>query len=124
MNIKNAVRMLLKAGSHVNIDGRDFVGGRSVVINNGEVWVDGVKQDGTLVGPVSITVHGDVDLIDGPAAKVEVAGSCGSVKTMSGDVRCGNVAGDVGTMSGDVTCGKVGGNIKTMSGDISGRAHL
>lgn len=124
MNVKRMIRMLLKIGSRVNIDGRDFTGGRTVVINDNEVWIDGVKQDGTLTGPVSITVHGDVDLIDGPAAQVEVAGTCGTVKTMSGDVRCGNVAGDVGTMSGDVTCGKVSGNVKTMSGDIRGRAHL
>lgn len=117
------IRMLMKSISKINIDGRDF-SGRNVVINNDEVWIDGVKQEGTLTGPVSVTVHGDVELIDGPVAQVEVAGTCGFVKTMSGDVRCGNVAGDVGTMSGDVTCGKVGGNVKTMSGDINGRARL
>jgi DUF4097 and DUF4098 domain-containing protein YvlB len=121
MSMSRKIRLLLSGGSRVNIDGRDFTGGRNVMINDNEVWIDGVKQDGTLTGPVSITVHGDVQSIDGPATSVEVAGTCGTVKTMSGDVRCGNVAGDVGTMSGDVTCGDISGNVKTMSGDITGR---
>jgi DUF4097 and DUF4098 domain-containing protein YvlB len=121
MSMSRKIRLLLSGGSRVNIDGRDFTGGRNVVIKDNEVWIDGVKQHGTLTGPVSVTVHGDVLSIDGPATSVEVAGTCGTVKTMSGDVRCGDVTGDVGTMSGDITCGNVRGNVKTISGDIIGR---
>lgn len=113
----------MRGNGRINIDGRDFVG-HNVTIKGDRVIVDGVEQDGSLVGPVSVTVHGDVEALDGGFAEVTVTGSCGSVKTMSGDVRCGDVTGDVGTMSGDVTCGKVAGNVKTMSGDINGRAHL
>lgn len=116
LNIKSS-------GSRVTIDGRDFVG-RSITINGDKVVVDGVEQSGSLVGPISIEVHGNCEQLDTTSGSVTVSGSCGRVKTMSGDVRCGDVTGDIGTMSGDVTCGKVGGNVKTMSGDINGRAHL
>jgi DUF4097 and DUF4098 domain-containing protein YvlB len=105
------------AGTRVNIDGRDLVG-RSIVINGDKVTVDGVEQPGSLVGPVSVTVYGNVESLDGAMASVGVSGSCGAVKTMSGDVRCGDVSGDVSTMSGDVTCGRIGGAVKTRSGDI------
>ena len=47
-------------------------------------------------------------------------GTVGRVKTMSGDVHCGDVTGDVSTMSGDVTCGSIAGSAQTMSGDITG----
>jgi hypothetical protein len=112
--------MLMKVSGSVSIDGRDFVG-RNITIRGEKVVIDGVEQDGSLVGPVSIVLYGDAELIDGPASSVTVTGKCGHVKTMSGDVRCGDVAGSVSTMSGDVTCGNIGGNVKTMSGDISHR---
>ena len=106
-----------KVQGRVNIDGRDFMG-RSISIDGDTVIVDGVLQGDTLVGPVSVTVHGDAERIETISGSVEVAGACGSVKTMSGDVRCGNVSGSVDTMSGDVTCGPIGGSVKSMSGDI------
>lgn len=118
--MKRLINTVLKSSGRITIDGRDFVG-RSVVINGDEVIIDGVKQDGSLIGPVSITVHGDVESIDGPSSDVTVSGSAGQVKTMSGDVRCGDVSGSVSTMSGDVTCGAIGGSVSTMSGDIRGR---
>lgn len=116
--MRQIIKTVLKQSGRITIDGRDFVG-RSVVINGDKVTIDGVEQEGSLVGPVSVTAHGDVEVIDGPVGSVTVSGSCGQVKTMSGDVRCGDVTGSVQTMSGDVTSGKIGGNVKTMSGDIS-----
>ena len=104
-------------GSSITIDGRTFTG-RSVSINGDKVIIDGVEQEGTLVGPISVTVNGNAESVENGSGKVEVTGSVGRVKTMSGDVRCGDVQGDVGTMSGDVTCGAISGNVKTMSGDI------
>lgn len=106
-------------GSSVTIDGRTF-SGRSISINGDKVVIDGVEQDGTLVGPISVVVNGNVESVETGSGKVEVSGTVGRVKTMSGDVRCGNVSGDVGTMSGDVTCGAISGSAKTMSGDIIG----
>ena len=44
------------------------------------------------------------------------------IKTMSGDVEIhGDVNGDVKTMSGDVDCGNVAGDVSSMSGDIKRR---
>lgn len=106
-------------GSSVTIDGRTFKG-RSISINGDKVVIDGVEQEGTLVGPVSVVVNGNADSVETGSGKVEITGSAGRVKTMSGDVRCGDVHGDVGTMSGDVTCSSITGNVKTMSGDIIG----
>lgn len=101
----------------VTIDGRSF-SGRSISIVGNKVVIDGVEQDGELVGPVSVVVNGNVESIDNGSGRVEVTGSAGRIKTMSGDVHCGAVTGDVGTMSGDVTCGHISGSVKTMSGDI------
>lgn len=108
-----------KGNGSVTIDGRSF-SGRSISIDGDLVIVDGVVQEGSLVGPVSIAVVGEIERLETTSGKVEVNGSCGQVKTMSGDVRCNDVHGDVGTMSGDVTCNTIAGNVKTMSGDIIG----
>lgn len=116
--MKDIFRSILKAGSSINIDGRSF-SGKSVTITGDQVYVDGVLQDGKLVGPISITITGDVQSLDCAAATVEVIGNAGKVTTMSGDVNVGvSVTGDVETMSGSVTCGDVGGDVETMSGSI------
>ncbi len=106
-----------KSTGRVNIDGRDLVG-RSIVINGDKVTVDGVEEPGSLVGPIYITVTGDVAYLDATSGNVEVTGACDSIATMSGNVHCGNVTGNVDTMSGSVTCGAVGGDISTLSGSI------
>jgi hypothetical protein len=91
-------------GSRVWINSREFnVGGSITIDRDGTVTVDGVAQDGKLVGPVDVMVHGNVDHVETTSGRVEVSGQVGSITTMSGDVRCGNVTGSVFTMSGDVT---------------------
>lgn len=101
------------------VDGREFRG-NSVTITNGKVTVDGVAQDGELVGDINITVHGDVERLENSAGTVK-ANNVGSIATQSGDVNCGAVNGSVQTMSGDVDCGNIGGSVSTMSGDIEHR---
>lgn len=108
------------SGSSVTIDGKTFTG-RNVSILGNKVVIDGVEQPGELVGPVSVTVNGNAELVESGSGRIDVAVSAGRVKTMSGDVQCGDVTGDVGTMSGDVTCGSIGGSVKTMSGNIRHR---
>lgn len=116
--MKDIFKALLKSGSSINIDGRSF-SGLSVTINGDQVFVDGVLQDGKLVGPISITITGDVQSLECQSGTVEVIGSAGKVTTMSGSVSVGvAVTGDVETMSGSVTCGDVGGSVETMSGSI------
>lgn len=95
----------------VVIDGREFHG-NSVTISNGKVTVDGVVQDGELSGPITVTVHGDVQSLENHSGNV-TANNLGEVNTGSGDVKCGNVSGSIRTGSGYVECGTVGGNIRT-----------
>lgn len=101
------------------IDGREFRG-NNVTINNGKVTVDGVVQDGELSGPITVTVHGDVQYLENHSGNV-TAQNVGEINTGSGDVKCGNVSGSIRTGSGDVECGTVGGNIRTGSGDVRHR---
>lgn len=110
----------MKSCGRIVIDGREFRG-KNISITGKKVIVDGVEQDGELIGDVKIDIHGDVEKIDSGSGSVTVSGSCGTVQTMSGDVECGNVSGNVKTMSGDVTCGSIGGSVSTMSGDIRHR---
>ncbi|MEL7440909.1 MAG: hypothetical protein AAGJ58_20680 [Pseudomonadota bacterium] len=105
----------MKNGS-VTIDGKTF-NGSNISISNNKVIVDGVVQGGELVGDVNVVVHGDVDQLTNTSGKVE-AKSVGNVKTVSGDVSCGNVSGSVQTVSGDVNCGDIKGSVKTVSGDV------
>jgi len=120
MKLNKILKMIMGSkGANVNIDGRDFSASKDIVINGQNVWVDGVKQEGTLIGDVKIIVNGDVEVIDGAVASVEVTGECHTVKTMSGSVSCGDVKGNVSTMSGSVRCGEIGGSVSTMSGNIN-----
>lgn len=107
-----------KGRSRVTIDGRDFVGNNVVINSDGQVIVDGVAQSGSLVGPVTVEIHGDTDKVEVAAGSVSVTGSCSSAKTQSGDITCGDVTGSVSSMSGDIRCKHVAGSCKTMSGDI------
>lgn len=111
------VRMI---GGSITIDGKTF-SGRSVSINGDQVIVDGVVQQGTLVGPVSVVVNGNVEKLEMSNGDVEVSGEVGSIRTSTGDVMCRDVKGDVITSTGDVTCGSVGGGVKTSTGDINHR---
>lgn len=100
----------------------NVVAGRNIVISNGRVIVDGRPVD-TNDKQISIVVEGSIETLTVDVCQhIEVRGAItGSVKTQSGDVRCGNVGGSVSTMSGDVDCGQVGGSVSTMSGDIRSR---
>lgn len=93
--------------------------GSSVIINDGKVIIDGKEANTANHKTINITVTGDVTSINADhCAKIEVKGNAGSIKTMSGDVKCGNVTGSVSSMSGDISCKQIQWNASTMSGDI------
>jgi len=107
--------------SIITINGKVYHG-NSVSVTGNQVIIDGVKQDIPDEKNVTISIEGDVNMLSVDTCnKVSVTGTVGTLKTMSGDVKCGDVEGDVKTMSGDVKCKSVAGKIKTMSGDISKR---
>lgn len=107
-------------GQSVTIDGRTF-SGQSIQINGDQVVVDGVVQQGSLVGPITVTVNGDCESVENGNGDVTVTGSAGSVRTSTGGVRCAAVSGDVTTSVGNVNCGDVGGSVRTSVGNISYR---
>jgi hypothetical protein len=105
----------------VNINGRIF-SGKSVIVKNGKVFVDGnsVAADEK---EIKIEVTGNIETLTVDYCKdLKVTGDVSKVKTMSGDVTIGGeVKGDVRTMSGDVRCGNIAGKVKTMSGNIKNK---
>ncbi len=107
----------------VVINGVTIIGGRSIVVRNGRIMVDG-KDVTPDAKEINISVAGNVDRLEADACqKITVTGNVGNVATQSGDVDVGgNVNGSVQTMSGDVDCaGSIGGSASTMSGDIKHR---
>lgn len=107
--------------SNITINGKSYRGNSVSIIGN-QVIIDGVKQDMPDEKNIIISIEGNVDTLSVDACnKITVSGTVKTLKTMSGDVKCGDVEGDIKTMSGDVKCKSVSGKIKTMSGDISKR---
>ncbi|MGL4353037.1 MAG: hypothetical protein ACRCTP_03725 [Aeromonas popoffii] len=100
----------------VEINGRSF-SGKNITIDSKGVVIDGKRAELGSELVFNVTVIGEVQSIDG-ANSVKVTGPVGSVKTMSGEVECGDVTGNVSTMSGDITANNIAGSVKTMSGDI------
>ena len=92
--------------------------GRSVIIRNGKVIIDG--QDVTPSGKeINIRVEGNIDSLRVDyCEKIDVTGSVGSLNSVAANVSCGDVSGGIETTSGDITCKNVNGNINTTSGDI------
>ena len=99
------------------IDGKSFTG-NNISINGNKVIVDGVTQDGELVGDITVTVHGDVEALENTNGNVK-ANNVGSVKTTNGKVTCVDVAGDVKTTNGDVNAKSILGKVTTVNGDIN-----
>lgn len=94
--------------------------GKSITIKNNQVIIDGKNVDPQDSKVITIVVEGDITHLNADRCdSISVTGSTGSISTMSGDVTVGGeVHGNVKTMSGDVDCGDIGGEVSTMSGDI------
>lgn len=94
------------------------VNGSTLVITNGKIIVDGksVEMDDKNI---TINVVGNLDSLEVDVCdKLSITGDVGSVKTISGDVSCGNVHNSVNTVSGDVRAVTIHGSTNTVSGDI------
>lgn len=103
------------------INGTKYTGsGRSLSVNQGRVYIDGVLQQ-----PLPST-EGAAGAATTLTLKI-IGNVASSVSTTSGDVTVeGDVQGSVGTMSGDATVeGHVRqGNVSTMSGDVTVRGSI
>lgn len=81
--------------NRITINGKTIVClGTNVVINNGEIIVDGNIVQECNSGDIKVIIEGDVNKID-----------CGGSREVSGDVK-----GDIDA-GGSVTCGNVSGDI-------------
>lgn len=103
----------------ININGVVHALKRTFSVKNSRIIVDG--NDVTPSDKVvHIAIQGDVENIEVDACQtVTISGNAKTVRTGSGDVRCGSVLGPVQTGSGDVTCGDVGGSVSTGAGDVT-----
>ena len=110
------MNLTMKNGKCV-IDGKSF-SGSNIQINGNKVIVDGVTQEGELVGDINVTVHGDVEMLENTNGNVK-ANNIGSVKTTNGKVTGDEISGDVTTVNGDVTARKILGKVTTVNGDIN-----
>lgn len=105
----------------ISVNGKTY-SGNSVSVVNGNVFVDGKKAEPSKQPIVSIIIEGQVDKLSVDSCDSLIAkGNVGSLKTMSGDIECGNVLGNVKTMSGDVRCEDIHGDVSSVSGDIKNR---
>lgn len=96
------------------INGVTFTG-NTVQIRNGEVIIDGQKQDGSLSGVFEVRV------IEGAIHRLETDASvnCGPVTggiSAGGSVNCDSVSGSV-SAGGSVNCDRVGGSV-TAGGSV------
>jgi hypothetical protein len=107
--------------STVTINGISY-NGNNVKIINGKVIVDG-KDMTPDAKNITIHVEGDisklsVDICD----SLSVTGNVNELSTVSGDVSIGGSVGqNVKTVSGDVKCGNIAGKVTTVSGDIKNK---
>ena len=114
--IRQKLQNLKGSASTVTINGQT-VTGRSIVVRNGNIEVDGKGLD--LKGLLQVTIVGDVASLQMDSGEVQIQGHCQTVTTGSGDVMCGAVSGGVRTGSGDVMCHNVFADVVTGSGNVS-----
>lgn len=103
-------------------DKRIVLKGDKIVKRNNVWYVDGKEVDMRDIeikdtDIVNIGIKGDVGIVSLTTGDVTVNGSCMTVKTGSGNVKCESAL-SVSTGSGDVTCNKIAGSVSTGSGDI------
>ena len=95
--------------------------GNNITVSNNQIIIDGKDVTDSLPEQktYNIEVTGDIQTLNVDACNnLTVKGTVGSIKTLSGDVDCGDVTGSVTTMSGDVECKNISGSVSTMSGKI------
>ena len=106
----------------ITINGTTYTAANSITIKNGKITLDGKDATPGDAKHIVIAVNGNINQIQADHVNsFQIYGEVGSIDTVSGDVKCGNVANFVNTVSGDIDCDVVNGNAKTVSGDISSR---
>lgn len=117
---ENSVQISGKNNS-ITINGKTYTGS-NIIISDGEVFIDGVKQEDS-VNPedkiINITVEGNVETVKSVSGDITVHGSAKFVQTTSGDIDIDSSVEYARTVSGDITAksithaSSVSGNIYT-----------
>lgn len=110
--------------NQIQINGKTIISnGGSISISNGKITIDGKIVDFEDAKEINIEINGSLDALDVDSCnKINISGSCVSVKTHNGSVDIGgNVTQDVTTHNGNIECGNVGGNVSTRNGNIKHR---
>lgn len=97
--------------NHIKVNGKVFnCTGRSVVINNDSIIVDGkVITGGDPVNSITVIIEGDVSVLE-CAGSVTVQGNAGNIDCGGSCTVNGNVNGDIDA-GGSITCGNVQGDV-------------
>lgn len=117
-------------GMSVTVNGR-VIQGRTMSMNNGVLYVDGVRQnpnppkagaDGIVpVTHLSIVIEGSVQgNIASTSGDVTVKGSAHKVSNVNGGIQIGgDVSGDASTVNGGIMCnGDIKGAASTVNGSV------
>jgi len=106
----------------IHINGKMY-SGNSVSVSRNKIVIDGKEVPDDENKVINIHVEGSIDTLKVDSCnKIKAEENVGELSTVSGDVKVkGDVYGDVRTVSGDVDCGEVTGNIKTVSGDVKNK---
>lgn len=99
-------------GATFKIDGKSFTGNEINISKDGKVVVDGVEQEGNLVGNVTVNITGDVGEIETVNGNVTCSGAVNKISTVNGNVNCEKVAGNVNSVNGRVNVRSVSGGLK------------
>jgi hypothetical protein len=103
----------------ININNKSYVG-RNIVINNGQVIVDGKNVTPENTTQIEIKVTGNVETLDvDHCDTILIAGDVNTVTTGSGDVNANIISSGARTGSGDIECKTINGNVQTGSGDVT-----
>jgi hypothetical protein len=101
----------------IKINGKEYKG-NNVVVQNNRVIIDG--EDVTpKEKEINISVEGNIETLKvDEANQITVNGEVGTLDSINGKVKCGNVKGHVATVNGDVEAGYVEGGVSTVNGDV------
>lgn len=113
MNVKGDTSVIFGKNNSFNkvvINGKTInCSGSNIIIQNGEVIVDGKAIQSNIGYDIKVVVYGNVNRLD-CAGSVEVHGNCGSIDCSGSCKVDGDVNGNIDA-SGSVTCGNVSGDI-------------
>ncbi len=104
---------------NIKINGISY-SGDNISITNNKIVVNG-KDVTPIEKEINISIDGDVDKLKIDFCnKITVNGNVGDIKSQSGNFEItGDVNGSIKTMSGNIKCNKVKGSVSTMSGNIN-----